>query len=426
MISLFARVKNEYNVNEWMLYHYDIGFEHIYLYDDYDCESPSVKTQIMDIIDKNKYTIINKLNNDKNIPHHLFLNSNIFYETIIDIIKTNNTTTYLLHSDIDEYFVLNKFKTIQQMIEYYEPFDHLYINWVIFGNSHIKIIESTETLLDKFTMSGVGFRTFGKSIVKIENVKTSSSPHYMIMKKNSIYKDIWNNQFTDIKDSTYTINKHSNSTILNGYEDKCYIAHFMNQGTENFIKRRFYKLNIEYRFCLFKNSNELYDQYMQILNHNYYEIINMFHNYDIVNINKITENNIMIDIFNNIYDFFINHTYNSIINNSFNSYVKNNKYKLYGKKCDIIYENSLVNLNINNYIILNPDLKTFNIDQTYIHFLKYCKSKKEKRLFEFSNTPIDFDPKKYKLLNVDLQHLSDEDLFVHYEIHGFYEKRKIK
>jgi hypothetical protein len=134
----------------------------------------------------------------------------------------------------------------------------------------------------------------------------------------------------------------------------------------------------------------------------------------------------MIDIFNNIYDFFINHTYNSIINNSFNSYVKNNKYKLYGKKCDIIYENSLVNLNINNYIILNPDLKTFNIDQTYIHFLKYCKSKKEKRLFEFSNTPIDFDPKKYKLLNVDLQHLSDEDLFVHYEIHGFYEKRKIK
>ncbi len=58
MISLFARVKNEYNVNEWMLYHYDIGFEHIYLYDDYDSESTSVKTQIMDIIDKNKYTII--------------------------------------------------------------------------------------------------------------------------------------------------------------------------------------------------------------------------------------------------------------------------------------------------------------------------------------------------------------------------------
>jgi hypothetical protein len=76
--------------------------------------------------------------------------------------------------------------------------------------------------------------------------------------------------------------------------------------------------------------------------------------------------------------------------------------------------------------MLNPDLKTFNIDDAYYHFVKYCKSKKETRLFEFNNTLIDFDPKKYKLLNVDLQHLSDEDLFIHYEHTGFYEKRKIK
>lgn len=46
--------------------------------------------------------------------------------------------------------------------------------------------------------------------------------------------------------------------------------------------------------------------------------------------------------------------------------------------------------------------------------------------FQYKNLPVDFDPKIYKKINIDLYNMSDVDAKNHYENYGFYENRQYK
>ena len=89
MFALFVRCKKEYNINEWILYHLDIGFSHAYIYDDFTASNnnhvQSAKTYIDKRISSDKYTIID--NDIIKIDRSLGLNTQKFYDAIFKIIK---------------------------------------------------------------------------------------------------------------------------------------------------------------------------------------------------------------------------------------------------------------------------------------------------------------------------------------------------
>jgi hypothetical protein len=244
MYALFVRCKKEYNINEWILYHLNIGFSHIYIYDDFVTSELSVRTCIDKYIPLDKYTIIDK--HMIKINRTLGLNSKLFYDEIFKIIKKKNHK-YLMHIDMDEYLCLhNKFNDINQFILHYEPFDHLYINWCLYGNSNNKslpeITNKPYTLLDKFIYSNDKLSNHGKSIVKINSLRTAYNPHFFLMKSNAVYKDAWNNKYTNLHESLFGLCNGkitANQCNLLNDMDITYIAHYVIQTTERFVKRRF-------------------------------------------------------------------------------------------------------------------------------------------------------------------------------------------
>lgn len=333
MYGIFVRVKNELNLHEWMLYYYDIGFTHIFIYDD-------DKLVVDKSIPSNKYTIINKFSWEhlECTDHYLFLNHNKkFYDKILRVVKANKSIKYLLYIDGDEYLCLNnKFNDISEFTKYYEPFDHLYINWLFFGNSNIKNIttENENMLLDKFIYSNDKLSHQGKSYVKIQNVVTTQCPHtFTKMRHNSIYKDVWNNKYSILSQSIFGLKpKHTQITekqkeLLNDIAVP-FLAHFVVQSTEKFVKRRFF--NFSFRSVVFNKSRKLFDEFHQYVINNQDSCINMIHNIDREKIKSLDVSDNVKQIINRIMDIYVEHNTNVLMNDdAFNKFVTKNKNVIY-------------------------------------------------------------------------------------------------
>ena len=76
--------------------------------------------------------------------------------------------------------------------------------------------------------------------------------------------------------------------------------------------------------------------------------------------------------------------------------------------------------NFVNYKILNPDLNNLSENELIYHYIK--NGREEKRLYLLS-LPADFNIYNYRLLNSDLNNLTDNELINHYLKNGKYENR---
>ena len=105
---------------------------------------------------------------------------------------------------------------------------------------------------------------------------------------------------------------------------------------------------------------------------------------------------------------------------------------------DNLDDNLPLDFNPKIYAELNPDLKLLTISELITHYINYGFY--EKRLYKYDNfnldnnpsnclddnLPLDFNPKIYAQLNLDLKLLSISELIKHYINYGFYEKRLYK
>ena len=81
------------------------------------------------------------------------------------------------------------------------------------------------------------------------------------------------------------------------------------------------------------------------------------------------------------------------------------------------------NFNYYEYIYNYKDLRFFNYNQAYRHYLNYGIN--EGRIFNTNNLH-DFDPLIYKNLHIDLENMSEEESKLHYIRYGKYEGRNYK
>ena len=282
--GIYVRIYNEYNIIEWMEYHYKCGFDFILLYDDYS--EPSVKSIIEKYgkFNKNKYQVLERLFPKNRLTHSFLTDKNIFQKYFLPIIKKK--MDYVLYIDMDEYLYMNKFKNIKELIKYYGNFDQLYIYWKFFCKKNKK--DKLNNLIENVTESQKKISVIGKSICKTNSIKYNNQGHYFVLnKKNPIIIDSFKRKF---KTSNQLINmdKKLPKFDFNTRKDYLYIGHYYMHSISDFLERRIFlppnifknhpdpklkKLNIDkvIEFNNDKNKKELID-YIFNFNKNKFKI----------------------------------------------------------------------------------------------------------------------------------------------------------
>lgn len=124
VICAIARMENQY-INDWVRHHLAVGFDHIYLYDNYHGSEERIK----DIIDSeffDRVTIIE-------VPDKSFIQSKCYN----DCYKERNFD-WMAFIDLDEYITLvpRKFKDIHELVEQYSA-DEILLNWRFYDDSDL-------------------------------------------------------------------------------------------------------------------------------------------------------------------------------------------------------------------------------------------------------------------------------------------------
>jgi len=79
---------------------------------------------------------------------------------------------------------------------------------------------------------------------------------------------------------------------------------------------------------------------------------------------------------------------------------------------------------INMYKMLNVDLNHLNDEELIEHYLKHGVN--EQRIYKTIKLPDDFDANNYKMLHPDISHFNEKEALHHFIRHGVYEGRKYK
>lgn len=117
IISTQVKDENDY-LDEWVSYHFGIGFEHIVIYDN---------ESIVPVKNKwgKKVSVIKE-----HRPFEGSAEDNCHNDTV-----KNFNANWIARIDVDEFIVLKKHKNINELLENYKDFGGLGINWRIFGTS---------------------------------------------------------------------------------------------------------------------------------------------------------------------------------------------------------------------------------------------------------------------------------------------------
>lgn len=391
-VAIFTRFNDNRNIIEFMKYHYSIGINKIFIYNDGNCNIEKICKKYFPKTKDNNYTYPFDIFNydwiDKN--DIVTLNTSIkFYESVIMHVKKSGYGDYLIHIDTDEYITLQKFNNIHELIKHYKPFDQLYLNWVFWGDSNIYKVDynhgstgtsnsanstgnstnSTSTgnsttistisnnkswlqlepilHINKLSDDRISSNDI-KSIVNLKTCISARNPHYFnkFTVSNPIVKDIFNNiqplaPTIQLKGVGGSIWKNESLEEL-----PCYISHFICITCYDFFHRRFhYKHGYRTSRLIDEYKNEI--NIKEFLKHNISFLIKCsllaLSLEQIIGI--IGDNNNNYNYFGNkeklaefiykISSFYNSHNKNIITNDHFKEFIDSNKKCIYSDNLTI-------------------------------------------------------------------------------------------
>ena len=191
-LSLVTIIKDEPNLEQFLMYYRLLGVEHFYIYDNES--SPS----IADRLDRYPYfqrfcTIIQIKGRGMQLSAY-----NHFQQTFAD------QTYWAIMVDGDEYIVPKTTFTLPEFLIQYDDYHAIGINWIIFGtNGH----ESFQTgyVIDKYRRRCANQNRHVKSIMKPQHAIGWYSPHFPVLKDRSRYCDAHRRHLTDAFNDNYTM-----------------------------------------------------------------------------------------------------------------------------------------------------------------------------------------------------------------------------
>ena len=206
-IVLIAKDEESY-LEEFIAYHYLLGVEHFYIYDN---ES---KTPIREVLQNyaDICTIIEYPGTAAQYPAYTH-----FCKTF------GSQTAWAAFIDTDEFIVLKNHKSVIDFINDYKSADAIGLNCVYFVDSYHETKPEC-LVIDNFTLCQPGQNNHIKTIAKPGSIESFGNAHFITLKPGSIYTDVKRNR----------INGPFND---NEVTDIAQINHYFSKSKEECIKR---------------------------------------------------------------------------------------------------------------------------------------------------------------------------------------------
>jgi hypothetical protein len=229
---LYTNVQNEERIVEFLKYYIKLGIDYFIILDD-----NSIK-DVKDILLENNFNLNNfsVLYLGKRKFFDVYCSKTHWDNEVLPILNDKNID-YVLYVDADEFLYLNKFKHINELINFYSPFDSLKINWLLFGSCKI-IKNNSNSIINTFNKSNNVLAWYVKSITKVLSIDTSKivghNSHVLTIKDNCVSKNILNN----IIPQSNASNNSEGGGVINYKDAPIYIAHYILQDVFTYIDRK--------------------------------------------------------------------------------------------------------------------------------------------------------------------------------------------
>lgn len=213
-VMLFTNARDEKNINEWIVHHFLLGFDKIFIFD--HLSVIPIKAPIFN----GKLTIC-RVNETK---HNIKLN---FIGRALNVALKNNAD-WMLYLDADEYLCINNYTDVKSFLINFKEADMIGINWLMFGsNSHVA--QPNGLLVENFIKSDIRLNQHIKSFVRPECVKRIVNPHYYIISDLSRCYNVFGFRIP---------NGPFNNMPVPFFKSPAYVAHYYVQSEEEYKKRK--------------------------------------------------------------------------------------------------------------------------------------------------------------------------------------------
>ena len=354
-------------INEWIIHNIiNINIDHIYIYDDRSKKSINKTISILPEDVRKKVTIIT-IEDDINFYDHTDFKNSILYDMEL-YIKSENVKQIYFHNHF-----LKNYKNISKWCYLCDVDEFIYLINDITLDNILNEHDNVDVIYIPWLVYGSSFHINQPEGLVIDNFKYHSNNYHKIGK--SFYKMSMINYISNphIINNNHSCFEFSHTEKL--FNLPIHINHYQINSLKKYISRKL-KLEIGYIGGKIRDPNDIF-LFMLSNNDMYSDIMNKYND----NIKTILN----IDSINNIED---------------------NLNIIYCSNCIYIDEKKIFNISTYNEL-----LKILNSDN-----IEYVKFK--------DLLPNDFNVEGYRLLNKDINNLTDIELMNHYILFGETESRK--
>jgi hypothetical protein len=188
-------------IDEWIKYHLALGFSHIYIYDNSLTNSLKNKKS-------NNVTVIHFPGSTKQLEAYNLC-----------IVQYKNKHNWCAFIDCDEFIVLKKHTDIISFLNYFDKYNSIALNWLMFGTSNEKVYRD-EPVTSRFRYCARKTNEHFKCICKLSSITMFINPHRPL-------ELIYDTNGQPILDSVN----------YNGTLDIACIHHYYTKSEEEFLKK---------------------------------------------------------------------------------------------------------------------------------------------------------------------------------------------
>ena len=173
-LSICAIVKNEaLYIDEWIRFHYHQGVEHFFIYEN---ESTDITWDILKFWEKQGIATIEKLPGSSQ--------QKIAYEKCLK--EHGHESQWVAFLDCDEFLYSPTGRSLPAILEDFEKYSAVAVNWVLYGsNGHKKY--SSEPVITRFTKRARHADRHVKTILQPHRaVSTGNNAHYFLLKSPAV------------------------------------------------------------------------------------------------------------------------------------------------------------------------------------------------------------------------------------------------
>jgi hypothetical protein len=217
-VGVFCNARDEKNIKEWAAHHLLLGFDIVVIYD-----HKSIIPLKNEFSNFDKRVSIIRVEFDEGNVKQLLMNN------AINIANKLNLDWYI-YLDADEFLVLNNFfKGIKHFLTLYSYGDSIAINWLMFGSNHL-VEEPKGLIVENYTLSCKLLDKHVKSFVRPNEIVKSDNPHYYHIRNPS--------KMIGLNFKPLIFPYCFNNLAIPFYKAPAYIAHYVYQSEETYIKRK--------------------------------------------------------------------------------------------------------------------------------------------------------------------------------------------